>query len=69
MREATRQHGLTMAGMEGWYKQFLLTEHRLRRHPKNKEVLKEERINKLKLKIGYLVVENDVLRVRDAASQ
>ena len=63
--EAARQHGLTVAEVEGWQEQFLRSaENGLRRRPKDKdeEALKDEQIKKLKQKIGDLVVENDVLR-------
>ena len=61
--EAARQHGLTVAEVEGWQEQFLRgAENSLRRRPKDEEALKEEQIKKLKQKIGDLVVENDVLR-------
>ncbi|MCA9501328.1 MAG: helix-turn-helix domain-containing protein [Nitrospira sp.] len=61
--EAARQHGLTVAEIEGWQEQFLRSaENGLRRRPKDEEALKDEQIKKLKQKIGALVVENDVLR-------
>ena len=61
--EAARQHGLTVAEVDGWQEQFLRSaENGLRRRPKDKEAVKDEQIKKLKQKIGDLVVENDVLR-------
>ena len=61
--EAARQHGLTVAEVEGWQEQFLRSaENGLRRRPKDEEAVKDEQIKKLKQKIGDLVVENDVLR-------
>ena len=61
--EAARQHGLTVAEIEGWQEQFLRSaENGLRRRPKDEEAVKDEQIKKLKQKIGDLVVENDVLR-------
>ncbi|MCW5784998.1 MAG: helix-turn-helix domain-containing protein, partial [Nitrospirales bacterium] len=42
--EAARQHGLTVRDVEDWQDQFLrVAENGLRRHPKDEEVLKEER--------------------------
>ncbi|MCA9501392.1 MAG: DUF1153 domain-containing protein, partial [Nitrospira sp.] len=59
--EVARQHGLTMAEVEGWQEQFLRSaENGLRRRPKDEEAVKDEQIKKFKQKIGDLVVENDV---------
>ena len=61
--EAARQHGLTVAEVDGWQEQFLRSaENGLRRRPKDEEAVKDEQIKTLKPKIGDLVVENDVLR-------
>ena len=61
--EAARQHGLTVAEVDGWREQFLRSaENGLRRRPKDEEAVKDEQIKTLKPKIGDLVVENDVLR-------
>ena len=61
--EAARQHGLTVAEVDGRQEQFLRSaENGLRRRPKDEEAVKDEQIKKLKQKIGDLVVENDVLR-------
>lgn len=61
--EAARQHGLTVAEVEGWPEQFLRgAENSLRRRPKDEDALKEEPIKKLKQKVGDLFMENDVLR-------
>ena len=61
--EAARQHGLTVAEVDGWREQFLRSaENGLRRRPKDEEAVKDEPIKKLKQKIGDLVGENDVLR-------
>ncbi|MCZ6781199.1 MAG: transposase, partial [Nitrospirae bacterium] len=61
--EAARQHGLTVAEVEEWRDRFLLgAENALRARPKEEEALKEERIKKLKQKIGDLVLDNDILR-------
>lgn len=63
MAEAARQHGLTMAEVEGWQDQFLrAAENGRRRRPKDEDGLKEEQMKKLQQKIGDLVVENAVLR-------
>ena len=61
--EAARQHGLTVAEVEGWQEQFLRgAENSMRRRPKDEDALKEEQIKKLKQKVGDLVMENDVFR-------
>ena len=61
--EAARQHGLTVAEVEGWREKFLLgAENALRTRPKDEEALKDEQIKKLKQKIGDLVLDNDILR-------
>ncbi|MCA9467318.1 MAG: DUF1153 domain-containing protein [Nitrospira sp.] len=61
--EAARQHGLTVAEVNGWREPFLRSaENGLRRRPKDEEAVKDEQIKTLKPKIGDLVVENDVLR-------
>ncbi len=61
--DAARQHGLTVAEVEEWRDRFLLgAENALRARPKEEEALKEERIKKLKQKIGDLVLDNDILR-------
>jgi len=54
---------LTVAEVEEWRDRFLLgAENALRARPKEEEALKEERIKKLKQKIGDLVLDNDILR-------
>ncbi len=61
--EAARQHGLTVSEMEEWREKFLLgAENALRSRPRDEEALKDEQINKLKQKIGDLVLDNDILR-------
>ncbi|HBP90303.1 MAG TPA: DUF1153 domain-containing protein [Nitrospirales bacterium] len=63
MAEAARQHGLSVAEVEGWQDQFLrAAENGLRRWPKDEDALKEEQMENFKQKIGDLVVEHDVLR-------
>ncbi|MCA9500045.1 MAG: transposase, partial [Nitrospira sp.] len=55
--EAARQHGLTVAEVEGWQEQFLRgAENSMRRRPKDEDALKEEQIKKLKQKVGDLVM-------------
>src|SRR5213594_2183408 len=61
--EAARTHGLTVAEVEDWREKVLLgAENALRSRPKDEEALKDEQINKLKQKIGELVLDNDLLR-------
>ena len=62
-RAAARQHGITVAELEDWKVRFLLAaENALRARPKDEEALREERIKKLKQKIGDLVTDIDILR-------
>ncbi len=61
--DAARQHGLTVAEVEDWRDRFLLgAENALRARPTEEEALKEERIKKLKQKIGDLLLDNDIVR-------
>lgn len=61
--EGARKHGLTVAEVEAWRDRFLLgAENALRNRPKDEEALKEEQMQKLKQKIGELVLDNDILR-------
>ena len=61
--EAARQHGLTVAEVEGWRDKFLLgAENALRSRPRNEEALREEEMKRLKQKVGELVLDNDILR-------
>ncbi len=49
--------------MEGWREKFLLgAENALRTRPKDDDAVKDEQIKRLKLKIGDLVLDNDILR-------
>ena len=61
--EAARQHALTVAEVEDWREKFLLgAENALRSRPRDEEAVKDEQIQKLKQKIGDLVLDNDILR-------
>ncbi len=61
--EAARQHGLTVAEVVDWQDRFLLgAENALRVRPKDEEALKDEKMNKLKQKVGVLVLDIDHLR-------
>jgi len=61
--EAARQHGLTVSEVEGWRDKFLLgAENALRSRPRNEEALREEEINRLKQKVGELVLDLDILK-------
>ncbi|MCS6316196.1 MAG: transposase [Nitrospira sp.] len=61
--EAARTHGLTVAEVDEWREKFLLgAENALRSRPKDEEAVKDEQIEKLKQKIGDLVLDNDMLR-------
>lgn len=61
--EAARKHGLTISEIEDWKERFLSgAENALRSRPKNEEALKDERIKKLKQKIGDLVMDIDILK-------
>jgi hypothetical protein len=60
---AARQHGLTVAEVKDGREKFLLgVENVLRSRPRDEEAIKDEQIEKLKQKIGDLVVDNDILR-------
>ncbi len=61
--QVARQHGLTVAEVEDWQDRFLLgAENALRARPKDEEALKDEKMKKLKQKVGELVLDNDHLR-------
>ena len=61
--EAAREHGLTVAEVEDWRERFLSGgQNALRSRPKEEEALKDERIKKLKQKVGELVLDMDILR-------
>ncbi len=61
--QVARQHGLTVAEVEDWKDRFLLgAENALRARPKDEEALKDEKMKKLKQKVGELVLDNDHLR-------
>lgn len=63
VQEAARAHGLTVAEVETWRDRFLMAgENALRSRPKDEEALRVEEVNRLKKKVGELVLENDVLR-------
>ena len=63
VQEAARKHGLTVAQVEDWKEQFLLgAENALRSRPKEEEALKDEQINKLKQKVGELVLDLDIYK-------
>lgn len=61
--EAARKHGLPIAQIEDWKEKFLLgAENALRSRPRNEEAMKDEEINRLKRKIGGLVMDIDILK-------
>ncbi len=61
--EAARQHGLTVAEIEGWQDRFLVAaENALRNRPKDEDALKDAQIKQLKQKVGELVLDLDILR-------
>jgi transposase-like protein len=61
--EAARQHGLTVAEIEGWQDRFLVAaENALRTRPKDDEALKDAQIKQLKQKVGELVLDLDILK-------
>ena len=63
IKEAARQHGITVAEIEEWKERFLsAAENALRSRPKDEEALREEEIKKLKQKIGDLVMDIDILK-------
>lgn len=61
-QEAARQDGLTVAEVESCRDKFLLgAENALRSRPRNEEALREEELDRLKQKVGELVLDNDSL--------
>jgi len=63
VQEAARKHGLTVGEIEDWKERVLVAmENALRSRPKDEEALREEQVNKLKKKVGELVLELDVLK-------
>lgn len=62
-QEAARAHGLIVAEIEDWKEKFLAAaENALRTRPRDDEALKEEKIRKLKQKVGELVLDIDILK-------
>ena len=60
--QAARKHSLTVAEIEGWKGSFLSgAENALRSRPRDDEAMRVVEINKLKQKVGELVMERDVL--------
>jgi len=63
LAEAARQHGLTVAEIEGWQDRFLVAaENALRNRPKDEEAVKDAQIKQLKQKVGELVLDLDILK-------
>ena len=61
--EAARRHGLTVAEVERWKEQFFAAgENALRARPKDEEAVKDEQIERLKRKVGELVLDIDILK-------
>jgi transposase-like protein len=61
--EAARKHGLTIAEIERWQEQFFSAgENALRARPKDEEAAKDEQIERLKRKVGELVLDIDILK-------
>ena len=61
--EAARKHGLTIAEIERWKEQFFAAgENALRARPRDEEAAKDEQIERLKRKVGELVLDIDILK-------
>lgn len=61
--EAARKHALTVAEVEEWRDRFLVgAENALRSRPKDEDILRDEQIEKLRQKVGELVLDNDILK-------
>jgi transposase-like protein len=61
--EAARKHGLTIAEIERWKEQFFAAgENALRAKPRDEEAAKDEQIERLKKKVGELVLDIDILK-------
>jgi hypothetical protein len=60
--EAARKHGLTISEIERWKEQFFAAgENALRARPKDEEAAKDEQTERLKKKVGELVLDIDIL--------
>ena len=61
--QAARQHALTVAEIEEWKERFLTAaENGLRSRPQDDEAVKDTEINRLKHKVGELVMDMDILK-------
>lgn len=64
--EAARKHGLRVAEVEDWKERFLLgAENALRSRPRDDEALKDEEIERLKQKVGELVLDLDIFKTAE----
>jgi len=68
LRKAAPRHGLTVAEIELWQEQYSVAckyvacEYALRTHSEDEELAKDERIERLKKKVGELVLDIDILK-------
>lgn len=54
---------MIVAEVEEWQERFLFAaENALRSRPRDDEALKDEEIKRLKIKVGDLVMDNDILK-------
>jgi transposase-like protein len=64
--EAARKHGLKVSEIEDWKERYLLAaENALRSRPRDEEALKDEQINRLKRKVGELVLDLDIIKTAE----
>jgi len=60
--ETARKHSLTIAEIERWQEQFFAAgENALRARPKDEEAAEDEQVERLKKKVGELVLDIDIL--------
>ena len=61
--EAARKHGLTIAEVERWKEQFFAAgENALRARLKDEQAARDEQIERLKRKVGEVVLDIDILK-------
>ena len=65
-KEAARKHGLTVREIDDWKDRFLMgAENALRSKPRDEIALRDEQIKRLKMKVGDLVMDMDILKTAE----
>ncbi len=63
VREAARKHGLKASEVQGWHDVFMSgAENSLRSKPRDESAMLVEQNNRLKQKVGELVMDMDILK-------